>query len=96
MLSGRWCSSNWYAGTAGDDGVGDRGPEFRDFRSYPALLGFDEAIDDMCHGNEGAGHAQACLASGFNILSLFGDDLPYNSCRNFEWQVRALLRVQPH
>lgn len=84
VLSGRWCGTNWYAGTSGD--IGTTGPAFADFDSYPALLGFDEAIDSMCrdgHGN----HAEACVGSGMNILSLFSEEVPYNTCRNFEWQV---------
>jgi len=87
VLSGRWCASNWYEGTPGD--IGTTGPGFADFESYPALLGFDEAIDGMCQGGHG-NHAEACVSSGMNILSLFSDGVPYNTCRNFEWQV--LLR----
>ena len=31
----------------------------------------------------------ACIHAGFNILSLYGNRVPYNICRNLEWQVRA-------
>ena len=30
-----------------------------------------------------------CVHSGFNILSLYGARVPYNICRNLEWQVCA-------
>ena len=91
VLSGRFCSSNWYEGTPGTPHVGVTGPEFADFDSYPALLGFDENIDQMCRapGSSG-GHAQECVKKGLNILSLFSEKVPYNTCRNFEWQVRSL------
>ena len=91
VLSGRFCSSNWYEGTPGTPHVGITGPEFADFDSYPALLGFDENIDQMCRapGSSG-GHAQECVKKGLNILSLFSEKVPYNTCRNFEWQVRSL------
>ena len=98
-LSGRFCSSNWYEGTsdpgspheADGDPIGVTGPAFADFDSYPALLGFDENIDQMCRapGSSG-GHAQECVKKGLNILSLFSEKVPYNTCRNFEWQVRSL------
>ena len=98
VLSGRWCSSNWYEGTSepgsphttDPDPIGVTGPAFADFDSYPALLGFDEAIDEMCRKSGKDGHAQACLKQGVNILSLFSEEVPYNTCRNFEWQVRPL------
>ena len=98
VLSGRWCASNWYEGTSEpgspheEEGVaiGVTGPAFADSDSYPALLGFDEAIDEMCRTGAKDGHAQACLKQGMNILSLFSEEVPYNTCRNFEWQVRSL------
>ena len=98
VLSGRWCSSNWYEGTSGPgspqaaspDPIGVTGPAFADFDSYPALLGFDEAIDGMCLTGAKDGHAQACLKKGLSILSLFSEEVPYNTCRNFEWQGRPL------
>lgn len=106
VLSGQWCSSNWYAGTADSGALGQRGDSedfagfelfaemFAGFELYPALLGYDEAIDEMCKqglggAGYGGGHAQACVHSGLNILSLFSDEVPYNTCRNFEWQVCA-------
>ena len=37
------------------------------------------------------GHAERCIAANYNILSLYGDRLPYNICRNLEWQARGGL-----
>ena len=55
----------------------------------PALLGFDETIDDFCSsrrhdaGDWGdyMGHAENCRLASMNILSLYGTRLPYNICR---------------
>jgi len=46
----------------------------------PALLGFDNSIHSFCPGG--------CDQFGYNILQLFGS-IPYNICRNFEWQMCA-------
>jgi len=57
-------------------------------RSAPALLGFDPDIHAFCNNN--------CDAASVNMLALFGRT-PYNTCRNFEWQmcaVRGLLNWQ--
>ena len=71
----------------------------------PALLGFDESIDEYCSqhmrlddpkrpwivptfSGQGA-HAERCVRANVNILSLYGDRLPYNICRNLEWQMCA-------
>ena len=64
----------------------------------PALLGFDENIDEYCQKHGGAtevGHSQQCIASNVNILSLYGDDIPYNVCRNIEWQTCAAMGKLP-
>ena len=45
-----------------------------------------------CAEHGGAGvhqHALACVKANVNILSLYGDRIPYNTCRNIEWQVCA-------
>ena len=34
-------------------------------------------------------HAERCVRANVNILSLYGDRLPYNICRNLEWQMCA-------
>ena len=50
----------------------------------PALLGFDESIDQDCYGMGGKGsHAEACVDTNNNILSLY--DGSYNTCRNLEY-----------
>lgn len=71
----------------------------------PALLGFDESIDEYCSQHvrpddpnrpwrvptfSGLGaHAERCVRADVNILSLYGERLPYNICRNLEWQTCA-------
>ena len=53
----------------------------------PALLGFDDSIDWFCRFG-GGDHAEACVQSNFNILSLY-EPAVYNTCANYEWQVCA-------
>jgi len=87
LESGTHCFSNWYEGNEGR--LGRRGPLFG-ATDAPAVLGFDEDIDNFCRVGQGCnGHAQCCVDHGFNILSLYGDRVPYNICRNLEWQVCA-------
>jgi len=65
------------------------------------VLGFDESIDDYCQRNRGhvdySGqyHAHYCVNSNLNILSLFSDRVPYNTCRNLEWQICAAQGLVP-
>ena len=91
---GTYCGTNWYEGNKGLLGQMDKWPEYSD--DAPALLGFDETIDAHCSSrpksNENANkyadawdHAKNCVASNLNILSLYGDRVPYNICRNLEW-----------
>ena len=63
---------------------------------HQALLGFDESIDAFCAWERANyqdskkyqyNHAGSCVNANHNILSLYGDRLPYNLCRNLEWQV---------
>ena len=71
-LTGAHCSTNWYEGNFGDLGQADRIPKFTSGRA-PALLGFDESIDEHCTaalGVKGLGHADACVRANLNILSL--------------------------
>lgn len=89
---GRSCNRNWYTGNAGP--LGALGPaDFRVWphftKSAPALLGFDRNIDWHCHSTGAAEHATACVKDNMNILSLYGEQIPYNVCRNLEWQARA-------
>eukprot|EP00966_Prymnesium_polylepis_P238654 5519330-Prymnesium_polylepis.3 len=47
VLSGAHCGSNWYEGNPGALGRQDAQPAFSGPLA-PALLGFDESIDDFC------------------------------------------------
>ena len=40
----------------------------------------------MCGGSD-SNHAEPCIRSNYNILSLYGNEIPYNICRNAEWQI---------
>lgn len=74
LLRGTHClSTNWYEGAPNNHG------KFRQ-ADAPALLGFDDNINQFCNYN--------CDQKGFNILNLFGG-IKYNQCRNFEWQMCA-------
>jgi len=96
VKSGKHCQSNWYEGNFGELGFQDALPRFT--APAPALLGFDESIDWFC-ANERAhffdthnydnSHAGGCVNANHNILSLFGNRVVYNMCRNLEWQVCA-------
>jgi len=101
---GTSCSRNWYTGNRGT--LGTIGPASNQSREHytaaaPALLGFDESIDDYCfrHGGKNpggaSGHAIACVRANINILSLYGRRIPYNTCRNIEWQICAALGRLP-
>lgn len=89
---GTACRSNWYEGNNGELGEIDHVPMFSG-NEAPALLGFDESIDAYCQSRQQGnnlryfGHAGACVNANTNILSLYGDRVPYNICRNLEWQV---------
>lgn len=93
--AGHTCNRNWYEGNPGEIGEGYAPrvtenwvwPHFE--RSAPALLGFDESIDRACSKvNPVDGHANNCITSNLNILSLY-PPAQYNICRNYEWQVCA-------
>ncbi|KAL1510991.1 hypothetical protein AB1Y20_005816 [Prymnesium parvum] len=90
---GRSCGRNWYTGNAGSLGQPDGGPDKRWVRPHftaaaPALLGFDRNINWQCDGRDDY-HAEACVKHNLNILSLYGNEVPYNMCRNLEWQICA-------
>ena len=108
-FKGAHCNSNWFEGNKGELGQDWKLPHFSG--DAPALLGFDETIDSYCgahrFGSDGKPkndyapyhnayqHAKACVEGNFNILSLYGDRVPYNTCRNLEWQVCAALGQLP-
>ena len=99
---GRGCEKNWYTGNGGRLGQTGGGPSKRYVdphftQNAPALLGFDESIDWYCnaHGGRGGNHAENCVHAQVNILSLYGNQIPYNVCRNLEWQVCAAKGTLP-
>ena len=98
-LSGAFCASNWYEGNGGPLGAAGQPPSFAS--DAPALFGFDETIDGYCKDaaksnaasvaiREDNRHAARCVQANVNILSLYGDRVPYNICRN----VRATVLIQ--
>jgi hypothetical protein len=96
------CDSNWYEGNFGKLGRMNSRPEFS--AMAPALLGFDETIDRFCDAEhtyfdngiyDRKNHAGNCVNSNNNILSLYGDRVRYNICRNLEWQVCAAKGMLP-
>jgi hypothetical protein len=99
---GKDCRSrNWYTGNNGALGAVDGGPT-KEYvhphftESAPALLGFDESIDAYCAAHGGSGqHAEACVKANVNILSLYGNQVPYNICRNIEWMICAAKGTLP-
>lgn len=49
------------------------------------------------HGGSGVHqHALACVKANVNILSLYGDRIPYNTCRNIEYVSEAPHTVPAH
>jgi len=96
---GKDCARNWYTGNQGGLGQQNGGPD-KDWVNphftapAPALLGFDRNINWHCHGND-VDHATACTRANVNILSLYGWEIPYNVCRNLEWQVCAAKGTLP-
>ena len=57
---GTHCSMNWFEGNAGELGKPGRPPGFSD--DAPAMIGFDESINRVCGGSNGADHAPACVS----------------------------------
>ena len=94
VASGRHCQTNWFEGNGGSLGIAERLPTFSG--SGAALLGFDDTIDRVCHKGEGCRwHAECCVKRSYNILSLYGQRVPYNICRNLEWQACAAKGLLP-
>ena len=106
LFSGTHCESNWYEGNRGEwiGGVNS----IHQPRPVPvqAVLGFDGSIDDLCWGTlwgnskdrreeDGNTHASRCIRANFNILSLYSGRVPYNQCRNLEWEVCAAKGLLP-
>lgn len=75
ILEGTYCKkTDWYEGSPTAHGWFGR--------PAPALLGFDADIRGYCHDN--------CDGTSVNILAIFTSRTPYNTCRNFEWQMCAV------
>jgi len=97
--NGTDCSRNWYTGNRGGLGQSNGGPTKAWVSPHftaaaPALLGFDRNINWHCHGTD-FDHAEACTKRNVNILSLYGEEIPYSVCRNLEWQVCAAKGTLP-
>ena len=72
----------------------------------PALLGYDDGIfakcaaalppgTPACRRDRPSHVAKCCMAAGYNILNMVGHRVPYNLCRNLEWQVCAVSGKLP-
>lgn len=107
-LNGTYCDSNWYVGHAGQLGKHWSRPHFT--APAPALLGFDDSIANFCESKArmlvgrraplprkggSDGHIRLCLLANMNILNLIAGRVPYNLCRNLEWQVCAATGKLP-
>lgn len=101
-LNGTHCNSNWYEGHAGQLGKHWTRPQFT--APAPALIGFDDGIANFCESKARSivrnksplpkkggreGHIKLCMLANLNILNLVAGKVPYNLCRNLEWQVCA-------
>jgi len=73
-------------------------------KDAPALFGADEDIDNYCirkMENEGLQPSREfdrmgdCIAANINIMSMSTARVPYNICRNLEWQVCAARGMLP-
>ena len=51
-------------------------------------------IDEYCNATR-FNHVASCVRANVNILALFGTEIPYNLCRNFEWQLCAAMGKLP-
>ena len=95
-FEGAHCQSNWFEGNKGSLGGETHTVQFTE--AAPAVLGFDETIDQYCGAKAKSNggkykdawpHARQCIEADVNILSLYGNRVPYNICRNLEWMVCA-------
>ena len=98
VLAGTHCGSNWYEGNPGLLGMRGRPPTSFYVDDAPALFGVDADIGATCQKgmriqgmtpSNAFGHSGNCVAAGYNILNLNSPRVPYNLCRNLEWQVCA-------
>lgn len=106
-IKGLACHENWFEGNDEIDGlpnIGEAGEPPRFPRDAPALFGFDEDIEEFCANEKGTPwdlpgggmlHGRKCVEASQNILSLYGKRIPYNLCRNLEWQICAAKGMLP-
>jgi hypothetical protein len=103
-LAGTHCRSNWYEGNPGLLGLQGRPPTSFYIEDAPALFGVDADIGSVCQNamrangmtpSNAFGHSGNCVAAGYNILNLNSPRVPYNLCRNLEWQVCAARNQIP-
>ena len=104
VLAGTYCGSNWYEGNPGLLGLQGRPPTSFYIDDAPALFGVDADIGSVCQNamrasgmtpSNAFGHSGNCVAGGYNILNLNSPRVPYNLCRNLEWQVCAARNQIP-
>ena len=104
VLAGTYCRSNWYEGNPGLLGLEGRPPTSFYIDDAPALFGADADIGSVCQGamrdqgmmpSNAFGHSGNCVAAGYNILNLNSPRVPYNLCRNLEWQVCSAKNLIP-
>lgn len=104
VLAGTYCGSNWYEGNPGLLGLQGRPPTSFYIDDAPALFGVDADIGSVCQNamralgmtpSDAFGHSGTCVAGGYNILNLNSPRVPYNLCRNLEWQVCAARNQIP-
>ena len=69
----------------------------------PGVLGFDDSIESFCYTRgkiarpthrDFDSHIRACMQANLNILNLIAGTVPYNVCRNLEWQVWHCMKIQ--
>jgi len=89
LVTGSQFDMNWQEGHG--SWLGDINSRANYDDDAPGLLGFDQNIDWYCevHSNVGGDRAFKCIDANVNILGLYGMRVPYNLCRNLEWQACA-------
>lgn len=109
--SGAHCQTNWYEGHSGTLGHPGYLPQFAapapallgydaGIHQYCAAAALPGASrDESCGADGPAGKllrvARCCTMANFNILNMISQRVPYNLCRNLEWQVCAVLGKLP-
>jgi len=99
---GAFCKSNWYEGHSGGIGKQGHPPTYNRAAPALMGFdgGIHSFCVAQLAGSERSRHtagsdgklrggivAKACVAASMNILNMVGKRVPYNLCRNLEWQV---------